>query len=59
MELGSRGPEFYRVFSSVPSDGVDLRGGKPGSQGDQETCPVCVALNVLVAGQPPSTIGSR
>src|SRR5258706_5955948 len=28
-------------------------------QGDQEICPVCVALNVLLAGHPPSTVGSR
>jgi hypothetical protein len=26
---------------------------------DQVTRPVCVELNVLAAGQPPSTIGSR
>ena len=29
------------------------------NQGDHATWQVCVALNVLLAGQPPSTIGSR
>jgi hypothetical protein len=28
-------------------------------QNDQSICPVGVALNVLPAGQPPRTVGSR
>jgi hypothetical protein len=30
-----------------------------GLQGNHVTCPVCVALNVLQASQPPRTFGSR
>jgi hypothetical protein len=37
----------HRLFSHVDA------------YGDHETRPVCVALNVLLAGHPPSTIGSR
>jgi hypothetical protein len=48
---------------SVPRERADLLGSASGMvravQSDQSTRPVGVALNVLAAGQPPSTTGSR
>jgi hypothetical protein len=50
--------ETLRTAQLAGESGTGLRAGRA-LYGQYVTEPVCVALNVLVAGQPPSTAGSR